>query len=116
MPKTRRNFTGTEKVAILREHLVEKVPISDVCEKRGLQPTLFYHWPKKLFEEGASVLERSRGPAAAFQAADVRRLDALEDKLRERNEVLAELLGEYIALPKALAGAGPSPSGLAPKR
>jgi transposase-like protein len=42
MAKARRNFTGTEKAAILREHLIEKVPISDVCEKRGLQPTVFY--------------------------------------------------------------------------
>jgi len=81
-------------VAILGEHLVEKVPISDVCEERGLQPTLFYQWQKKLFEEGASVLERSRKPLTALQAGDARRIDALEGKLRERNEVLAELLSE----------------------
>ena len=81
-------------MAILGEHLVEKVPISDVCEERGLQPTLFYQWQKKLFEEGASVLERSRKPLASLQAGDARRIDALEGKLRERNEVLAELLSE----------------------
>jgi len=116
MPKTRRNFTGAEKAAILREHLVEKMPISDVCEKRGLQPTLFYQWQKKLFEEGASVLERSRRPLSAPQAGDARRIDALEDKLRERNDALAELFGEYLALKKSLTVLDSSPSGLAPKR
>ena len=39
MPRQRRNFSGAEKTAILREHLIEKVPISEVCEKHGLQPT-----------------------------------------------------------------------------
>lgn len=116
MPKSRRNFTGAEKAAILREHLVEKVPISDVCEKRGLQPTLFYQWQKKLFEEGASVLERSRRPHSASQSGDARRIDVLEGTLRERNEVLAEMLGEYVALKKTLAALHSSPSGLAAKR
>jgi transposase-like protein len=116
MPKTRRNFTEAEKAAILREHLLEKTPISDVCEKRGLQPTVFYQWQKKLFEEGASVLERHGRPFPAHQAGHDRRIEALEAKLRVRNEVLAELLSEYVALKKSMAGAGSTFSGLAPMR
>jgi hypothetical protein len=81
-----------------------------------LQPTLFYQWQKRRFEEGASVLERSPRPPAAFQAGDARRIDALEDKLRERNEVPAELLGEYAALRKTHARLDSSLSGLASKR
>ena len=50
MPRARRNFSGAEKMAILREHLIEKAPVSEVCEKHGVQPTLFYTWQKKLFE------------------------------------------------------------------
>ena len=115
MSRTRRNFTGAEKAAILREHLIERVPISDVCEKRGLQPTLFYQWQKRLFEEAATVLERSRRVRPARRPTDAPRMDALESKLRDRNELLAELLGEYVALKRALDGNGP-PSGLAPKR
>ncbi len=38
MPRGRRNFSGAQKLAILWEHLIEKVPISEVCEKHGLQP------------------------------------------------------------------------------
>jgi len=41
MPKQRRNFSGAEKIAILREHLLDKVPISEVCEQHGLDPREF---------------------------------------------------------------------------
>jgi len=42
MRRQRRDFSGPDKMAILREHLIDKVPVSEVCEKNGFQPTLFY--------------------------------------------------------------------------
>ena len=102
MPRQRRNFTGADKVRILREHLIDKVPISEVCEKHGLQPTVFYQWQKKLFEDGAAVFEQPRRKAPRQQAAEARRLAALQHKLQEKNEVLAELMGEHVALKKTL--------------
>jgi len=42
--RERRHFTGLEKVAILRRHLVDKVPVSDLCEEQRINPTLFYRW------------------------------------------------------------------------
>ena len=65
-----------------------------------------------MFEEGASILERSRRSPASIQACDARQIDALEGKLRERNEVLAEMLVEYVALKKTLATLDPSPFGI----
>ena len=47
MPRQRRRFSGPEKMAVLREHLIEKVPISTVCDRHGLQPTVFYAWPMR---------------------------------------------------------------------
>ena len=102
MPRERRNFTGSEKMAILREHLVERVPISEVCEKHGIQPTLFYTWQKKLFEEGEAVFEQPRAKSPRQQAAEQRRIEALEAKIRNKDEVLAELMSEHIALKKSL--------------
>ena len=32
MRKGRKHYTGEEKVAILRRHLLDKVPVSDLCE------------------------------------------------------------------------------------
>jgi transposase-like protein len=42
MRKERKHFTPEEKVAILRRHLVDKVPVSELCEELGLRPTMFY--------------------------------------------------------------------------
>ena len=42
MAKTRRKFSPEEKVRILRQHLIENVPVSDVCDRYGLNPTVFY--------------------------------------------------------------------------
>ena len=39
MKKQRKHCTPEEKVAILRRHLLEQVPISELCDKHGLQPT-----------------------------------------------------------------------------
>lgn len=102
MARERRNFSGTEKMAILREHLIERVPISEVCEKHGVQPTLFYAWQKKLFEEGAAVFEQPRAKSPRQQAAEQRRIEVLEAKIRNKDEVLAELMSEHVALKKSL--------------
>jgi transposase-like protein len=89
-------------MAILREHLIDRVPISEVCEKHGLQPTVFYGWQKKLFEEGAALFEQPRAKSSRQQASEQRKIEALEAKVREKNDVLAELMGEHVTLKKSL--------------
>ena len=52
------NYTGQQKIAILREHLVENVPVSEVCKQHGISAVNFYNWQKVLFKEGAALFER----------------------------------------------------------
>ena len=40
MRKKRHSYTPEEKVAILKRHLVEWIPISDLCDEYHLQPTV----------------------------------------------------------------------------
>jgi transposase-like protein len=47
--KPRKQYTAQEKVAILREHLLEGKPVSEVCQCHQLQPTVFYGWQKTFF-------------------------------------------------------------------
>ena len=106
--RQRRHFTGQEKVAILRRHLVEKVPVSDLREEHGIHPTLFYRWQKDWFEQGAVVFDtpRSRnGAAKRTEDAATKRIAALEEKLRRKDEVLSELMEEHVALKKSLGEA-----------
>jgi transposase len=100
MNRKRKHYTPEEKVAILRRHLVEKVPVSDLCDELGLNPTVFYTWQKQFFENGAAAFQRkgkrSRGtPEAA-------KIEKLEAKLTQKNEVLAELMQEHVQLKKEL--------------
>ena len=97
--KTRKRFTSQEKVAILRLHLLEHTPVSDLCDQHGIHPTMFYRWQKDLFENAAAALEpRSRRPSDAKD----RRIVFLEEKLQRKNEVLSELMEEHIKLKKEL--------------
>ena len=95
----RRKFTAGEKVAILRAHLLDQVAVSELCEKHGLQPTQFYQWQKQFFENGDAAFERRPGKDSG---AEARRIEALEAKLRRKDEVLGELMEEHVALKKEL--------------
>jgi len=46
MRKERKHYTAEEKVAVLRRHLLDKVPLSDLCEELSLKPTVLYRWEK----------------------------------------------------------------------
>jgi Transposase len=46
MKRQWKHYPPEEKVAILRRHWVEGVPISNLCDELGLQPTVFYRWQK----------------------------------------------------------------------
>jgi transposase len=54
----RRHFTAEHKIAILRQHLLEAVPISTLCDQHQINPTLFYRWQKELFENGAAAFAK----------------------------------------------------------
>jgi transposase-like protein len=99
MSKHRKHYTPEEKVSILRRHLVEKVPVSDLCQEWKLQPTVFYRWLKEFFENGATAFRREFDRESK---RDKQRIAALEGKLQAKNEVLSELMEEHVALKKSL--------------
>jgi transposase len=101
MRKERKHFTPEEKVAILRRHLVDKIPVSELCEELGLRPTVFYRWQKELFENGATAFQSQERPQRQVEEKQ-KRIEFLEKKMQTKDEVLAELMAEHIALKKVL--------------
>jgi transposase len=89
--QTRRHFTPQEKVAIVKRHLLEGVPISTVCDEFQINPTLFYQWQRLLFENAHLSFDNGRKSKALEDAKD-RKLQQLEAKLARKNEVMAELM------------------------
>jgi len=102
LKKERHNYTAQEKVSILKRHLVEKQPVSEICDKHNLQPTVFYRWMKEFFENGAAAFEQQSNGSKKHQDKQQRRIDKLEEKLRKKDEVMAELLEEYVIVKKSL--------------
>jgi transposase-like protein len=90
----RRHFTAAQKVSILRTHLLEKTPISDVCENHGINPTQFYRWQQEFFQNGAAAFDRPRSNAGRQEQ---RRVEALEAKLQRKDSVIAEIMADLIA-------------------
>jgi transposase len=99
MKKQRKHYTPEEKVAILRRHLLEQVPISELCDRHGLQPTVFYRWQMEFFENGTTVFQPKARPN---HSAEQERIAYLEKKIQTKDEVLAELMAEHVALKKTL--------------
>ena len=99
MSKSRKHYTGAEKVAILRRHLIERVPASDVCDQHGVSVSMFYNWQNQFFQNGAAAFERDR-PAPVKKQDRV--ITALREKLQYKNEVVVELMEEHVKLKKEL--------------
>lgn len=99
----RRNLTPETKVAIVRAHLLDGVPISDLCDKHSIHATQFYTWQKQLFENGAACFARKTNSANARRQDDAqqKQIELLEAKIQIKNEVVAELLEEHVKLKKA---------------
>lgn len=102
----RTNLTPAQKLAIVREHLIEKVPVSTLCEKHRISPVNFYNWQRALFENGESCFERKKNTSNAKRQDDAsaRRIAELEAKIQSKNEVIAELLQEHVELKKEIGG------------
>ena len=99
MKQTRKHYTPDEKVAVLRRHLLSQEPISKLCEELGLQPTVFYRWQKEFFENGAAAFQTK---VRVNPQPEQERIDYLTKKIQTKDEVLAELMAEHVALKKSL--------------
>lgn len=100
--RTRRQFHTDRKAAILRRHLVDKVPISDLCDEYKLQPSVFYQWQRQLFDNLALALETKPNGNSEREKQLAAKVEQLEAKLVRKDSVIVELSAEYVQLKKEL--------------
>jgi len=98
--RTRRHFSAQDKIRILRLHLLEDKPLSELCEAENITPTLFYSWQKRLFEDGSSAFEKKPPKTDARD----RRIAELESDLGRKVSVIGELAQELVEAKKPLGG------------
>lgn len=99
MSKNRKYYSPEEKVSMMKQHLVNGVAVSELCDRHQLQPTVFYRWQKQLFEQGAAAFQNDQKRETIHLKQQVAKL---EEKVAKKNEVLGELLEEHVALKKSL--------------
>jgi len=97
MAERRRRFTPEQKAGILREHLIDRTAVSDLCEKHGIVPPVFYRWQKQMFDHLPGLFESVGDRADRSLEGEVRRLT---EKLARKDEVIAEIMADFIAAKK----------------
>jgi transposase len=101
MSTTRRRFAKDRKATILKRYLVDKVPISDLCDEYGIKPNQVYTWQKTLFDHAEAAFQEAGGRTASKASAQEDKIARLEKKLQQKNEVIAELMEENVRSKKA---------------
>ena len=97
--KTRRKFSGEEKIRIILEGLKGEESIATICRREGIAPTMYYKWSKAFLEAGKRRLEGDT----------IREANSNEvTELRKENEQLKQLVAEVSlknrVLKKSLSG------------
>ena len=100
MEPTKR-MSAKEKIFIMRELLENNMQLGELAEKYHLHPNLIYNWKKILFEKGEMIFEdrRERTSAKAEE-----KLSRLEQKLRDKDSLISEIVEDNIRLKKQLSG------------
>lgn len=99
--RKRKQFQASEKVSIIRQHLIEKESVADLCDKYGMAPSVYYRWQQQFFEGGEKAFAGTKETAVVRLQEEVAQL---EEKLARKDEVLGEVMEEYVTLKKGVGG------------
>lgn len=97
-------LTAEKKVMILREHLDNHVPISELSEKYRVHPNAIYKWKKAMFEFAVDALSGKHKSPKAASSKDKKIIDELETTLRKRESLITEIVEDNMKLRKEAAG------------
>jgi len=98
----RKRYTAEDKIRILREIQEGEKTISQVSEEYGVHPNNIFKWRKQHLEMGVQGFKIKRTDISS-KAKD-RKIAALEEKLKQKDEVIAEFAEELLALKKKNSG------------
>ena len=99
----RKKFSPEQKVQFLRLHLIEKEPVSDICDRYGLNPNVFYRWQKQFFENGTAAFNSpGKGSKQGSHKKFEQQNKQLKTTLAQKHEVIAEIMASHVELKKSL--------------
>jgi transposase-like protein len=98
----RKRYTAEEKIKVLRELQEDGLTISQIAEKYEIHPNCIFKWRKQHLEMGVQSFKTTRKDIT--NKAKDRKIASLEDKIKHKDEVIAELAEELLALKKKNSG------------
>lgn len=99
--RTRKHYPTSQKAELLRRHLVDKIPVSDLCNELGLQPSVFYAWQQQLFANAGAALENPHSVPRREQQLQAQ-VEQLQARLVKKDQVIAQVTEELVGLKKEL--------------
>ena len=99
--RTRRKFSGEEKIRIVLDGLRGEVSITELCRREGIAANLYYRWSKDFLEAGK---KRLSGDTVREATSD--EVKGLRAENSELKEVVAEITLDNRVLKKSLTGHG----------
>ncbi|MGD1007336.1 MAG: transposase [Ignavibacteriaceae bacterium] len=99
MKNEKRKFTAEFKVQLLREHLENQVPVAKICEQHNIYPNVFYLWKKELFSGALDTFSKKKNGKA-----DDGKITRLEEKLKDKDSLISEIVEDNLRLKKKLNG------------
>jgi len=100
MSNKRRHFSAEQKAQVVRRHLAGKEAVSNLADEFQIQPSLIHLWVKQVLEQAERAFDKAPGRRALADAS-ARRIEQLQNKLVQKNEVIAELMEENVRAKKA---------------
>ena len=99
----RRHFSPEQKAEIVRRHLSGKEAVSALAEEFGLQPSQIHAWVNLVLAQAERAFEKSQrnGRQRTDKAKDLR-IEQLQAKISDKNEVIAELMEANVRAKKEL--------------
>ena len=105
MSRTRKTLTAEQKAEVVRRHLRDKVPVSELAEELAIQPSQIHQWINTLLAQAEQAFTKAgkqdKRRLAKQEELRQQRIKKLESKLDLKNEVIAELMEENVKAKKA---------------
>ncbi len=101
--QSRRRHSAEQKAKLLRQHIVDKKQVSEICNEAQIQPSQFYTWQRELLAGAPSLFSNHRSPSRERELEE--EVSRLEARMARKDQVIAEVTEEYVKLKKELGEA-----------
>jgi len=97
--KTRKKYSGEERIRIVLEGLRGEDSIASICRREGINPNMYYRWSKDFLEAGKKRLQGD-----TVREANSEEVGSLKSENDQLKQLVAELSLKNRVLKKSLIG------------